>query len=333
MKKRMRLSLFTILTLTSTMTLSSEVTGDFNGKWAGIEVMGTDKKTAQLIREIVPIKKGDSFSSSDSEKHKRWCDKIKAEVKRDEVDCGFMGYPGREFYFDVQIRDKKEKNKFRVISNSLKNNIKIEKELLSLFDDFDELYWTFMPKDIFPNESFDKGYIDYDIPELHVLTAALAKLAHAHNQNLLDVIQYSSDAELRSKAATLLSWSQTPSNIEYVLNNDLLSDPSEDVRNNLLRSLSFFLIDVDDPALLKKTMNAFCKQTKLNSTTDRNKSIYSILTIIKAKPEAAGLIDNNCKKSIEQIADASILPSVGGLAKDILEILSKVDNEKNTNFN
>ena len=329
----MKLYLFIILTLSATIALSSEVNGDFKGKWAGIEVVGGDKKTAQLIRKVIPLKKGDAFSSGDSDKHEKWCNDIKSEIKSNNVKCGFVGYSDGDFYFEVKISSKEDQNKFRIISNPPKKNIEIEKNLLTLFNDFDKLYWTILPKGIFPVESFDKGYIDYNISELHVLTAPLAKLAHANNQNLLDVIQYSSDSELRSKAATLLSWSQTPSNIEYVLNNDLLRDPSEDVRNNLLRSLSFFLIDVDDPALLKKAMNAFCKQTKLNSTTDRNKSIYSILTIIKAKPEAAELIDNSCKKSVEQLADVSILPSVSGLAKDILEILSKVDNEKNTNFN
>jgi hypothetical protein len=316
---------FTMIFLNSPHALASEVTGEFQGKWAGIEVMGCDRNTANTIRNILPLKKGDAFSSNDSNTYKKWCDTVRKEVKNHEVKCSFIGYSGGNFYFDVDVQDKAENNTFRVIPTSLKNNIKIESELLKLFNDFDKLIWTLPPKGIFPAENFDKGYIDYDLPELHAFTKPLAVLAHAHNQNLLDVIQYSSDPKLRGKAATLLSWSQSPKNIEHALDNDLLNDPDSGVRNNLARSLSFFLVEIKDPLVLQKAVSAFCKQAKLHSHGDRNKALHSIKKIVQNNPEMLNSVNVDCMKTIEYIAEMSILDNVGGFAKDILENIDMVE--------
>lgn len=324
MSQRIKWCFFTILFLSFTHALASEVTGEFQGKWAGIEVMGCDRNTANTIRDIIPLKKGDTFSSNDSNKYKKWCDSVRKEVKAHEVKCGFIGYSGGNFYFDVDVQDKAENNTFRVIPTSLKNNIKIENQLLKLFNDFDELIWTLPPKGIFPVENFHKGYIDYDLPELHAFVEPLAKLAHTHNQNLLDVIQYSGDSGLREKAATLLSWSQSPGNIEYILDNDFLNDPDSGVRNDLARSLSFFLVEIKDPLVLQKAVVAFCKQAKLHSHGDRNKALHSIKKIMQHNPEMLNSVNVDCMQTIEYIAEMSILDNVGGLAKDILKNIDMV---------
>lgn len=316
--------------------LAAEITNNFEGKWAGIEVMGCDPKTAERVRNIIPINEGELFSSANSDKHKKWCNVIRAEFESHKIECGFIGYDGGKFYYDVEFINKNNPHLFRKIPKSEKNTVKINNELLELYKNFDKLFWSKISSGVFPLENFDKGYLDFDDLELHAFSEPLSTLAKSNNQNLLDVIEYSDDTELRALAARLLSWSQSPKVIEYIIDKDLLNDPDKFVRNDLTRSLSIYFEhlaeDIFDDTVLKKGVSAFCKQAALPSHTDRDKALWSLDTIIRKNPSVINIIDQNCMATLNEIAEASILPNVGGTAKDILKNIDIKKYEKDFNF-
>ncbi|MCS5708641.1 HEAT repeat domain-containing protein [Candidatus Berkiella cookevillensis] len=303
--------------------LAAEITNNFEGKWIGVEVMGCDPKTAARVRSIIPINEGELFSSANSDEYKKWCDVIRSEFENNKVTCSFIGYDGGKFYYDVEFIKKNNDYLFREIPKSIRNNVKINSELLDFYNKFDTLYCSKVSSGIFSLENFDKGYLDFDDPELHALAEPLSKLARPNSQNLLDVIEYSNDAELRALAARLLSWSQSPEIVQYIIDREFLNDPNAFVRNDVARTLSIYLEHMAGGALkdivLEKGVNAFCKQAALPSHADRNKALYSLNAIVSKNPNAINVIDQNCMATLNEIAETSILPNAGGIAKEILK--------------
>ena len=313
----------------------SAVSSDyFHGTWSGIEVMGTDQKTAQYIRSIVPIVIGAEFSSKNINEFQDWCNNVKATLQNDNISCSFIGYGGGKFYYDVEIKPP-VKDKMKMAGNvSVKNaRFHVPKNLSTLFDRWWDRHFSLVQSGLFPKEHFTNGHLDYDDEILHGLSEKMSKLSRKHNKRLLEVLRYSQDPDERSKAATLLSWSITPENILYILDFNLLQDPDHGVRNDLSRSMSFILDQVNNDVLLAKATRAFCEQATLPSHGDRNKALFSISALIKKNPKLTEAIDHKCKKTIEYIAQMSILPNVGGSAKDIIKDINQFKNEKNTYSN
>ncbi|MCS5708343.1 hypothetical protein CC99x_005430 [Candidatus Berkiella cookevillensis] len=63
----------------------------------------------------------------------------------------------------------------------------------------------------------------------------------------------------------------------------------------------------------------FCKQAALPSHADRNKALYSLNAIVRKNPNAINVIDQSCMATLNEIAETSILPNAGGIAKEILK--------------
>lgn len=289
--------------------------------WAGIEVMGTDKETAQKIRNLIPIKIGDTFQFSESEKYRLMCyNLMKDNFQINNVHCGFIFFGGGHVYLDVEILNNK--SIFRSIPKIQATIPTISNEFINLLNQWDQRV-TFLITNKQPIiEIYDKGYLDSKDPILHALAEKLAPLAYKHNNLLLDIVRYSPDVDSRTQAATLLSWARhQEQNLRFVLKWDLLNDPDKGVRNNLARAFSSIMHEVKDVNLLSKLIPVYCKQATLPSHTDRNKALYSIMGILKQHSNLSSEIDCDCKNTINNISEISTLENVGGLAKEILRLM------------
>lgn len=294
---------------------------DFKGKWVGIEVMGCDTKTAQAIREMIPLQVGQPFHVQDLS---LWCNKVKNNLTKETVHCSFIAYQNGKFYFDVDIISNKH-SKFRQISPN-NQAFKVPKDLAALLHEWDNSTMDMFKSGTYFNETFDKGYLDSNQPHLHGLALKLSKLSYRNNKLILKIIKESKDPIQRAKAATLLSWSRHPENIEYVMKEDLLNDPDSSVRNNLARSLSFNIGMIKDENLLKKAIQIFCNQAKLPTHSDRNKALISLNEILENHKNLSKDVNNECRMTLEYISNMSILPNVGGVAKNILLRLENTEN-------
>ncbi len=306
---------------------SSTTSNDFKGTWAGIEVMGVESKTAERIRNRIPIHQGETFSSLNKEKLKSWCNLVKEEVRIEEVNCSFVGFANGNFFYSVEIIAPNSKSKkYRIIPKTIFNIASIPKEIEELSNQWEERAMFLIKSEINPQEYDENGYLDSKDPLLHELAIKLSNETHKYNNKLLNIIKYSKDPKNRSKAATLLSWSKQPSNLEFILKWDLLSDPDEEVRNNLARSMFVILNKVKEKSLLRKSLQSFCYQASLPSHTDRNKALTSLQKILKKNPDLVQSINKECKATISYIGHNSILPNAGGVAIDLLNTL---ENSKN----
>jgi hypothetical protein len=325
MKFLLRLSLIFSIIILLNPSYASTSTENFKGTWAGIEVMGVQPETAEQIRNLIPIKKGDTFSSLDKEELDSWCNKIKTKTKFKDVNCSFIGFANSDFYYNVQNVNSKSK-KYRTISKSFSKIPNIPIHIDSLLSEWDERFMFLFKTGIDPKEFDEQGFLDSQDPKLHVLAQKLSNETYKYNNILLEIIRYSNNSQKRSRAATLLSWSKQPKNLSYVLKWDLLSDPSEEVRNNLARSMFVILNKVHDKKILDQSIQSFCNQARLPSHIDRNKALGSLQKILKENPDLIGSVNKECKSTINYISQSSILPNVGGVAKDLLNTLGTSKN-------
>lgn len=292
---------------------------EFHGTWQGVEVIGCDKTMAKQIREIIPLKIGSPLNLTE-EALKKWCKTVNNEIAPLKAECSFVGYPKeKHFYYVVDVINPSDLVPYRKIEINQLNNLTVPKKIYSVFKELNTKRFKALVSSIPAGENFKKGYVDYSDPNLQKFTRILAKNVPKHNLLLIDVITHSSNVEQRRDASTLLSWAKLSiSQIEEIINRNLLNDPDEAVRNNLTRSLSFYFKNTFEPNLGKKIIHSCCEQINFPSHGDRNKALISIDQIISSNPQAKKIIQLECQKNLKYISEMSILPNVGLIATDIL---------------
>lgn len=296
----------------------------FNGTWKGVEVMGCNLTTSNEIRNIINLKVGSKFEQS-AEELESWCKKIKKNTN-ENIECDIIGFQTGDFYYNVQVIPKNQKRyKYRKISN--KSKVKLPNDIEKLHDQWHHQRMLCFEKSSDPKESFKKGYLDYENNEqLHNTSIKLKKLSTQYNDILIQIILTESDPKIRAKAAILLSWSTNNQDIKKVISFNLLDDPNETVRNNLVRALSSRIAKLEDENLLSQFVAYFCRQISMPSHTDRNKGLTSLVKIFEEHPTLKLPISYECKNEIQNIAETSILPNVGDEANKLLKIIHSPKN-------
>ncbi|MGE4350453.1 MAG: HEAT repeat domain-containing protein [Candidatus Berkiella sp.] len=289
---------------------------------AGIEVMGIDRDTAKEIRKLSTMQVGEAFRLSESNQYcEETIKQVKSKLPLDDMKCSYMALSNGDFYFVLDIIPTDMPIRYRVIPEPSHAVKKLPKELISLYEKLNERRIELMLNHVEYEESYDKGFFDSDDPVMHGIAKKLSVLAKKHNHELLNIIHFSKDVEERRTAGILLSWSQHPSNLSYIAKADFLQDPDSAVRNNVARSYIHFMSQVKDKAALRDIMPAYCKMAMLPLHSDRNKALYSIREVIKHHPDLVLAIDQECKNNISYIAEMSIIDDVGGVAKQVLELI------------
>ena len=313
-----------ICLMLSQKAFSFEIKSDYKSKWAGIEVIGSQSLPAKKIRELLPIRIGDTFIAADAKHYKNLCiDIIRKNTAFDETTCSILWYGDETVFLIVDLLDKNSINVFRKIPKKKAPVSKIPNELNLLYEKWNSHASTLMSSGNFPIENFDNDFRDFEDPILHGFALKLRAMATKYNNNLLDIIHYSEDNIERQKAADLLSWGRVVDNIHFIIEWNLLNDPDITVRNNIARSFLHFVHRANDQILLKNLIKGYCAQAKLPTHLDRNKALLSIKEILEAHPKLISAISFECKSNITYLSEASIVENVKDPAKDILAILTK----------
>lgn len=333
LKKRVTffyVSIVLVLAIIYSQIAKSDISFDtYKVTCAGIEVMGVDRPMADEIRKLSAMQIGDVFMFTEAN---GYCKKSTEQIKNkfsstEDVKCSYMALSNGEFYFVLDIIPLDSRlTTYREIPKSPHKVAELPVELVSLYKQLYERRFELMYNHLNHEEYYDKGYLDFDDPVMHTIADQLSVLAKKHNDDLLNIIHYSQDADEREIAGLLLSWSQHPSNLRYIAQADFLLDPNNAVRNNVARSYIHFMERVEDITLLSDIMPAYCKMAALPLHSDRNKALYSILEILKTHNKLSSVIDEQCKNTITYIAEMSILEDVGGVAQQILKLIEDEDN-------
>lgn len=293
---------------------------DFHGTWKGIEVMGCDKTVAKQIRDIIPLKIDAPLALSEKT-FEDWCKKVKEEIAPFSAKCNLVGYPEQQhYYYVVNVINTSDSDPYRKIEISELNNLTIPKKIYSVFKELNTKRFKALTSGISSGENFKKGYVEYGNLKLQKFTAILSKETPKHGQLLIEIITHSSNVEQRRDASTLLSWAKlSESEIEKIIDRNLLNDPDSATRNNLTRSLSFYFKNAFEPQLTEKIIHSCCQQINFPSHGDRNKALISIDQTLTVNYQAKHFIHPECQKNLKYISEMSILPNIGLIATDILK--------------
>lgn len=292
---------------------------DFTGTWQGIEVMGASSDLTQRIKNMIPIEKGSPFNCNE-DSCKKWCDKIKKEIYPNKAQCGSVSYIDHTHYYLVDILSQNAEN-YRLIKSTGSLSKKLPPKLHKTLNAFEMKEFN-----DFKKGTYIKSAEKLEKKEKRSLSKRLEKLAPLYNDLILDIITYSQDVEQRRDAATLLTWTKN-SNLQEIIERDLINDPDETVRNNLSLSLSSYIQNLNNTTLIEKSIKMYCRQISLPSHGDRNKGLFSISEILNKDKKNYALLDNTCIDNIKLISETSILPNVGGLAKKILTLSEILNND------
>lgn len=298
----------------------------FNGTWEGVEVMGCDYQTSNYVRTLIPLEKGSQFLP-DRKKLKSWCDIAKEKTGK-EIKCSVIGYVEGKYYFGIEIIPG-SMERFRSIPQNSKQIAFLPEILNDLYQRWERGFSEHMQKDTVPKQFYQDGYLQCSDPTLQLVSAKLAQNTPNYNQVLLDILRYSNNPDERTKAATLLSWSKHPSNVDIIINENLINDADDNVRNELVRTISYVINDVTDEKVIEKSILALCRQAALPSHSDRTKALAAILTIVHNNKNHASFINGECEREINYISQMSILPNVAGTAKEILRHMKSENSYPN----
>lgn len=304
-----------------------ELPDDFKAVWAGVEVMGTDKQTAQKVRELLPIPVGEKFIFPESERYRQQCQQfIKNHISKADFVCEFVLFSDGVVYQVVDFIPVGKKPFLRKLPIKKGKVASLPSSLNTLHDQWDARMSLLAASGNFPREKPNTDFIDFEDPQLHNFALQLHQETSKYNTLLLDILHYSQDVQARRKAATLLSWSGDPENLVPILKWDLLSDPDMGVRNNLARASAVFIANSNNKSLLKKLLPLYCQHATLPEHTDRNKALSALFTMLKTHPELGQELNAECKATLTYISEMSILTNVGGTADDILKLLENADH-------
>lgn len=290
-------------------------------KWVGVEVVGYHKHARNEFLENLPFEIGDEYKE-DRETWDKWCEELKNKFNFAYTNCSSVRYGDFRAYFVINIVEKGDEARLQFREEPKEEIEFASAEIQTKYDALYKRLWKLFDDGRFPFENVKPGFLDYDDAEMHALCIELSKLVPPYREKIIQALGRHKDSEKRAMAANLLNWAGShaqsiPSAIV------LLDDPAKDVRNNISRYVVPFVELVNDENTLREIVDQLKTQLRRPSHSDRNKAIYSLLSIAKAKPEVRPYILETALTQIQELQTQSILENVKGPADELLGLLNK----------
>jgi hypothetical protein len=151
--------------------------------------------------------------------------------------------------------------------------------------------------------------------------AQFAKIAQANINRLLPQMSVDKCAPIRRASAQLLKYTDLCER-EFSATSHYLLDKDYLVRNGIGQCIMRAVRSASSEEL-RSTVDIAFRLTKNPSHTDRNKSLGIIFNAIQADPSLAPYVKAHYAQWLTYISKNSVMPNVGGLAEEILQVISR----------
>lgn len=298
--------------------------------WAGLEILGNHRVDRREIASMIPVPMGGAWHRGDAPFWSESCAEVRRKFDFASVDCGdrpLRVFDGRKAYLIVDIVEK-GRERLLAFLPAPAGGVPFENdEMVALAAELESRTMAAAVAGHPYRESGDKGYLSYDDPtgageDVTPMVVRLSQLVPPIRTHLIEVLRHEKDPKNRRTAATLLNWSGGDIEETLGLTLPLLLDPDEGVRNNLSRFMIQFVSKVESKRLRRKLMTAFIDQIERPSHGDRNKGLYNLLGIAKARPTDRGFLWKHGERPIRYLADNSIVFNVQGPARELIALLA-----------
>lgn len=292
-------------------------------RWAGYEVIGSHSVHRDKILQNVPVKVGSNYKEDPSAWDK-WCANLRVQFNFHATRCSSVRYLNFQAYLVVEIVEVGNEQRM-VFRRAPIGDIAFASE--TAVELHDRLYKRI--RDLFDlgigiQESGDKGYLDYNDPQMREMVLELIQHTPPIRNNLLEILSNDRDTNKRAKAANLLNWTISNLSETIVKVTGLLDDPEVLVRNNISRFALQFVHRLADRNERHGVIDRLLIQLDRPSHADRNKAIYNLIEIVKVFPEDRSYVNAKGRELIRYIAGTSVLENVRDPAQEILEKLDQV---------
>ncbi|BBM88049.1 hypothetical protein [Candidatus Uabimicrobium amorphum] len=289
----------------------------------GFEIMGNKTMTREQVKELYPISPQDIYTPQNAMQYYKRLMSYNKELKDKynlyHVDATIVSYLNFKFYVVIDIVEKSEQQRAQFRKAPEEEIEFVTKETLKLYQKLQKRQQQLFEQGKAVNEIVKDGkYRDYSDPQMHEIVLKLIEQVPAQRENILHVLRYSKNTWHRMQAATLLNWALKPAE-SIAVAHTFLDDPSVGVRNNISRFMMPFTSYIKDPKLIRAISDSLITQLHRPSHGDRNKALYSLLTIAEISPQNHAYILEKSRGILEHIAENSVLENVQKPAQDLLK--------------
>lgn len=300
-----------------------------NWNWCGYEIHGNHQiDTKRLLRVLPKRRFGRRIDKDTDYLVESAGETIKGKFKLPFASgtlFRFIGQDGKTFkafgVIDIVEKGDEHRCSYRTING---------RDIVLANDEILEIHvWLYQRLKILfnqgnpPHETYDHDFLDFfNDPECHQLCLQLSRLVPAYKDNILEVVAFHNDEEVRATAANLLCWTRFDLEETVAVTHKLLDEPSESVRNNISRFMIPYVGRIYGAHIKHPLIKSLLTQLDRPSHRDRNKAIYCLLAIA----QRSGFLDRQYikergSKLIKRLAKTSLMPNVRDPALSLLTLL------------
>lgn len=289
--------------------------------WTDYEIVGQRQLGRDDVAAHLPDVLGQAYSN-DRTLMERCTDQLEAALDVAQARCSWVTFFDGDAYLLAEIVEPDEAWRTGTRPAPEGQVELATPETVATYEELRQRLMANYRSGVDPGENSDAGYQDYREPSMHALVEELRAALPAHRDNLLAVLAGDADAEDRAAAAWMLNWAgDLDASAAAVAGS--INDPDGLVRNDVSRFLIYALPHVEDRATLRALVDELAVQLTRPSHGDRNKAIYSLKAVLDKAPDLAPYVDEKAGEWIDRVAAQSILPNVGGTAKEVRELLER----------
>lgn len=288
--------------------------------WGETEVLGLDKVSRDTVLAQLPIKLGSRVNQKEKELL-GWCEGLR-RLPLAAVSCTGTVI-GNELHYVVEVFESQETNLRLSAPTGAPVAGKLPSELRQLLGRREYRVQEIAAEGAMPAEKVTpSGIVIGEDPELRMYDVQIRDACAGMREHLVAMVLDGQHAERRT-AAQLLSWAGRPEASIAQVHHRLL-DPDREMRNLIGRFILTFADRVYDSDVAEAVAESLVKQLAIPTLTDRTKALGGLAQLLARHPELHSRLRDSARGPLEKIAHESVLPTIGGEARGLLNELSNV---------
>ena len=252
------------------------------GRIWDIEFFGYKGIDVAEIRKAIPVHEGDAFAGEETKDKIRKA--VTAALGHEPTDVtAVCCNENRDFVLFIGLPGSS--NRSFAYNSEPKGTARLSEALTTLASRLDEAWHSAVQKGGESSREDDSnGYALSLDPALHSLQVTLRQYALAHEDELLRVLEFSSDPQQRRIAAQALGYAnKSTKQIEALVH--AARDVDFEVRNNAIRALGV-LVSSDAKAAEEIPAEGFIGMLNSGTWSDRNKGSFLLYTLSRDRKPA-----------------------------------------------
>lgn len=287
--------------------------------WGETEVLGLDKLSRAEILAQLPIRSGSEVEQNEKEMM-RWCDRVR-RLPLAAVNCSGTVIGG-ELHYVVELVESPTAKFGLVPPNGAPTAARLPPELKKLLAHREYRAQEIAAEGGSPSEQITpSGVVIGEDPELRMYDVQIRDACMGLRETLVAIVLDGSHTERRI-AAQLLVWAGEPEASLASLHGRLL-DPDREIRNLIGRLVLSFADRIQDSDLAESVAQSLLAQLTLPTLTDRTKALGGLAKLLARHPELRVNLNDSAREPLAKIARESVLPTIGGEARGLLNLLGK----------